>query len=139
MLCLSRPLIIACIPAYNEERTLPTLVLNCKKYVNVVLVCDDGSTDSTLDVAKRAGADVIKHQKNLGKSAALRSLFKSAFNQGVDVLIRLDADGSHNHIDIPGLLEPILKLNKKVDVVISSRFMKGDYIPVSRLNILEII
>ena len=129
-------MIVACIPAFNEERTLQTLIMKCKKYVNIVLVCDDGSTDSTSIVAKRAGAKVIMHQKNLGKGAALTTLFKAAINQNADILITLDADGSHDPDDIPILLEPILRGTFKVDVVIGSRFLNGDYAHVSRLNVL---
>ena len=54
----------ACIPAYNEENTISDLVKTAKKYVDKVVVCDDGSTDKTLENAKLAGADIISHKKN---------------------------------------------------------------------------
>jgi glycosyltransferase involved in cell wall biosynthesis len=53
----------ACIPAYNEEDTISDLVKSAKKFVDKVIVCDDGSTDDTLNNAKLAGAEVISHKK----------------------------------------------------------------------------
>ena len=134
MILLKKPTIIACIPAFNEERTLPLLIPTCKKYTDKIFVCDDGSTDLTYDIAKRLGAEVVKHERNLGKGVALQTLFKLALNNGADVVVTLDADGAHNPEDIPLLLEPILKQNPNVDVVIGSRFMKSGFGPVSRLN-----
>ena len=63
-------MILAAIPAYNEEIAIGSVILRTKKYVDKVIVIDDGSTDSTSIVAKMAGADVIQHDKNLGKGAA---------------------------------------------------------------------
>ena len=54
----------ACIPAYNEENTISDLVKIAKKFVDKVVVCDDGSTDDTLNNAKLAGAEIISHKKN---------------------------------------------------------------------------
>jgi len=66
---------VACIPAYNEENVIADVVLRTKNFVDEVIVCDDGSQDNTLQNAKSAGAKVIVHDKNLGKGAALKSLF----------------------------------------------------------------
>ena len=72
-----RPLIVAAIPAFNEERTIAKLVLEAQKHVDVVLVCDDGSEDMTGEIAERMGADVIRHEKNMGYGAAIKLNIKN--------------------------------------------------------------
>ena len=116
-----KPLVVAGIPAFNEERTIAKLVLEAQKHVDVVLVCDDGSTDCTAEIAKRMGADVIRHEKNLGYGAATKSLFTMARELNADVLVTFDGDGQHDPNDIPRLIEPVLE--NKVDVVLGSRFL----------------
>ena len=117
----SKPLIVAGIPAFNEERTIAKLVLEAQKYVDVVLVCDDGSTDMTAEIAERMGADVIRHEKNLGYGAATKSLFTMARELNADILVTFDGDGQHDPNEIPYLIEPILK--NKADIVLGSRFL----------------
>lgn len=126
----AKPLIIACIPAYNEERTISKVVLQTRKYVDNVLVCDDGSSDMTGELAKELGAVVILHEKNLGKGAALRSLFDAGRKMGADVVVTLDADAQHVPSEIPSLLQPIL--NEEADVVIGRRAMTGISAPAHR-------
>ena len=118
-----KPLVVACIPAYNEEKTIARLVLQTMKYVDKVIVCDDGSTDLTGEIAKRLGAIVVKHERNLGKGAALRSLFDAGRKIGADIFVTLDADGQHDPCEIPKLVEPIV--NGGAHVVIGSRYVKG--------------
>lgn len=117
----SKPLIVAAIPAFNEERTIAKVVLAAQEFVDVVLVCDDGSTDCTAEIAERMGANVIQHEKNFGYGAAVKSLFAKARELGADVLVTLDGDGQHDPHGIPALLKPVLE--NKVDVVIGSRFL----------------
>jgi len=115
--------IIACIPAYNEEKTIAKVVLKAKKYVDKVIVCDDGSTDMTAEIAEAMGAKVIRHERNKGYGAALASLFKAARGENASAMIILDADLQHNPDDIPKLLSPIIK--GEADIVIGSRFLNG--------------
>jgi glycosyltransferase involved in cell wall biosynthesis len=117
-------LIVAAIPAFNEEHTIAKLVLEAQKHVDVVLVCDDGSTDSTADIAERMGADVIRHDRNLGYGAAIKTLFIMARELDADVLVTLDGDGQHDPCEIPSLVEPVLE--NKADVVLGSRFLTKD-------------
>lgn len=116
-----RPLVVAAIPAYNEEKTIAKVVLQAQKYVDRVVVCDDGSADMTAEIAARLGADVVRHERNLGYGAAVQSLFKRAHELDVDVMVTLDGDGQHNPNEIPVLVEPVLE--GKADVVIGSRFL----------------
>jgi glycosyltransferase involved in cell wall biosynthesis len=114
----------ACIPAYNEEDTISDLVKSAKKFVDKVIVCDDGSTDDTLNNAKLAGAEVISHKKNQGYGAAITSLFDYCRMQNADVMITLDGDGQHDPNQIPILLDTISQ--HSVDVVLGSRFLDNN-------------
>ncbi|HJX69924.1 MAG TPA: glycosyltransferase family 2 protein, partial [Dehalococcoidia bacterium] len=116
-----RPTVIAAIPCFNEERFIGSIVLKTKKYVDRVIVIDDGSTDDTAQVASDAGATVYRHSRNLGYGAAIRTAYREARNLGVDVMLTLDGDGQHEPADIPQLLSPIL--NGEADVVVGSRFL----------------
>ncbi len=109
------------ITAKNEAKTIEDVVRRTKKYVNQVLVVNDGSTDLTLPNAAAGGAVVISHPFNLGKGAAIRSGWLwLAWTQNLrpdDLIVSLDADGQHNPDDIPLLLNQI----GKYDMVIGSR------------------
>ncbi len=95
--------VLALIPAWNEARTLGSIVEAVRQTLPV-LVVDDGSTDATADVARRAGATVISHPVNRRKGAALVTGFAWALEQGFDAVATLDADGQHDPADLPGLL-----------------------------------
>ena len=111
---------IACIPAYNEEPNIKKIIENVAKFVDKVIVCDDGSNDNTVLEAENAGAYVIKSQKNKGKGAALQELFKFAKSSNVDIMITIDADGQFVADEIPLLLKPIIE--EKSDIVVGYRF-----------------
>ena len=115
---------IACIPAYNEESHIESLVKSAKNHVDSVVVCDDGSTDNTANIAKKAGAVVISHKTNKGYGAAIISLFNYARENNADVMVTLDGDGQHDPDQIPLLLNTITQHN--VDVVIGSRFLNSN-------------
>ena len=112
-------LVVAAIPAYNEEQMIAKTIVCAKKYVERVIVVDDGSEDDTAEIAQSLGAVTYRHTKNRGKGAALRTIFVAARELGVTVLVTLDADAQHNPSEIPKLIAPIL--NKDADIVIGSR------------------
>jgi len=118
-----KPFVVAAIPAYNEEKTIAKVVLQAQRFVDKVVVCDDGSSDLTADIAERVGADLVRHNKKLGYGAAIQSLFKWAKRANADIMVTLDGDGQHNPNEIPVLAEPVLE--GKADIVIGSRFL-GD-------------
>ena len=64
-------LIVVGIPAYNEEKTIARVVLTAQKHAHVVVICDDGSSDMTGEIAEHLGALVVRHEKNHGYGAAL--------------------------------------------------------------------
>ena len=110
---------IACIPAYNEEKSIHKVVKDSFQFVDKVIVCDDGSNDKTAEEAKKAGAIIITHKKNSGKGSALRSLFDYVKESKFDVLITIDGDGQFFPKEIPKLITPITK--NGYDVVIGNR------------------
>ncbi len=114
-------LVVAGIPAYNEEKTIAQVILVAQRYADVVVVCDDGSSDLTGEIASKLGAVVVRHEKNRGYGAALQSLFKKAKELNADVLVTLDSDGQHDPAEIPRLVKPIE--DGFAEVVLGSRFM----------------
>jgi glycosyltransferase involved in cell wall biosynthesis len=119
----TRPKIIAAIPAYNEEQFIADIVRKAKKFVDEVIVVDDGSTDKTARIAKASGAAVIGHKVRRGAGGATKSCFEAAKARGADVLVTLDGDGQHEPADIALVLKPVLE--GEADVVVGSRFLGG--------------
>ena len=109
------------IPAYNEEKNIAKIIINSKEFADQIIVCDDGSTDSTVAIAESLGAIVIKHPKNLGYGSAIHSIFLKAKEINADILVTVDADGQHRTQDITKVIEPIKKGD--ADLIIGSRFL----------------
>ena len=112
--------IVAVIPAYNEAVVISGVVNGLKPYADCVVV-DDGSVDSTGELARRAGAIVIRHLINRGQGAALENGRRYALPLGADIIVHFDADGQHDSKDIAVMVEPIAK--GEVDVTLGSRFL----------------
>ncbi|MBC8276315.1 MAG: glycosyltransferase family 2 protein [Chloroflexi bacterium] len=119
--------VMAAIPAYNEEKYIGTIVLKTRQYVDEVIVVDDGSTDSTSSVASLAGATVIRHDKNMGKGAAIQSILAEARRKNPHILVLLDADFQHDPDEIPILIKPII--SDGFDLAIGSREQQRGKIP----------
>ena len=113
--------VVAIIPAYNEEQALPDVISKTLKYVDKVIVVNDGSVDRTAEIALEAGAEVINHSTNLGKGEALKSGFKAISDDSI--IITIDGDGQHNPNEIPDLIRPIIE--DGVDLVNGSRYLNG--------------
>jgi glycosyltransferase involved in cell wall biosynthesis len=96
--------VLAIIPALNAERTVPRVIEAARQQIEPVVVIDDGSSDRTGDVARAAGATVLRHDVNRGKGAALKTGFRWARENGYDGVITLDADGQHLPSEIPKFL-----------------------------------
>ena len=112
------------IPAYNEEENIGAIIVKLKKIANTIIICNDGSTDMTAEIAKGLGAIVISHSKNKGYGEAIKTIFLRARDEQVDMLITFDADGQHQIEDISKVTEPINSGN--ADVVIGSRFLDDE-------------
>ena len=113
--------IIVGIPAFNEEKNIAVVIIQLKKIVDKIIVCNDGSTDLTSKIAEELGVIVINHEKNLGYGAAIRSIFLKSKDLDGDILVTFDADGQHRVDDINKVINPII--NGKSDLVIGSRFL----------------
>lgn len=123
-------MITAIIPAYNEEKTIGSVVLGTLQHTSRVIVVDDGSTDQTGEISKLAGAELLVHPTNQGKGAALKTGFEAAGD--AEVIVTLDSDGQHETSQIPKLIEPII--NDEADMVNGSRYLnrKDDKTPAYR-------
>jgi glycosyltransferase involved in cell wall biosynthesis len=120
--------IIISIPAYNEEKTLPYVLEEIKKYVDSdkynyeILVLNDGSKDRTVEVAKKHGAKVISNKRNRGLAETFKAEMRECLKMKADIIIHTDADGQYHSKHIPELIEKVKEGN---DLVLGSRF-KGD-------------
>ena len=117
-----KPIAVVAIPCFNEQQFIGDTVTRVRKYVDKVIVIDDGSTDNTSEVAQAAGAQVIKHEANRGYGESIRSCLKAAKANDADVLVTLDGDGQHDPAEIPQVVAPILQGD--ADLVIGSRFLQ---------------
>jgi glycosyltransferase involved in cell wall biosynthesis len=116
-------MLIAVVPAYNEEKTVADVVRQTKRYADKVIVVNDASVDSTAELAKRSGAQVVSHKANRGLGAALRTGFAAALKTAKpnDIIITIDSDGQHRPEDIPKFAA---KINEGYDFVLGARDIK---------------
>ncbi|MEF3405230.1 glycosyltransferase family 2 protein [Agromyces sp. CCNWLW203] len=121
---LDRTLIV--MPAFNEEASVGRTVGEVLRELPGVhvLVVDDGSSDSTAEVATAAGARVLRLPFNLGVGGAMRAGFRYAVANGYSIAVQIDADGQHDPAGVPALLDKLAE----ADVVLGARFAgEGDY------------
>jgi len=112
------PNVLAVIPAYNEEARVVKVIQATKAYLPV-LVVDDGSKDRTSEVARQAGAEVIRQEPNQGKGTAILKGFQYGVEHDYDAVITLDADGQHDPDEIPLFLQDFKE--KGSDLIIGQR------------------
>jgi glycosyltransferase involved in cell wall biosynthesis len=124
--------ILIIMPALNEEESLPATLKELREVVDDpdILVIDDGSTDATAEVARRAGAVSAQLPFTLGVGGAVRVGLHYARRNGYDRAVVIDADGQHDPAGITALLEA---LDDGADMAVGSRFAAGsDDYPVGR-------
>jgi glycosyltransferase involved in cell wall biosynthesis len=115
---------IIVIPAYNEEATVGQVVADAVRVADAVVVVDDGSRDRTSDLAREAGAIVVRHAVNRGLGGALGTGIAAAVKLGADAVVTMDADGQHRAADAQRVFERIGQGG--VDFVIGSRMRGGE-------------
>lgn len=111
--------IVAVIPAYNEAKTIGTVVKDLAPYVAEIVVVDDCSRDATSEEANNAGAIVIRHKHNQGYDRTIDDGFAEAAHRGASIILTFDADGEHDANDVPRILASIL--NRSADIVVGQR------------------
>jgi glycosyltransferase involved in cell wall biosynthesis len=121
---------VVCIPAFNEEKVIGNVIRECLCYCDSVIVCDDGSSDNTSQNAQQAGAKVIRHNKNKGKGASLKTLFQNALENDAEIIITMDGDGQFLPKEIPKLITTIT--DNDFDIVVGYRFDSNSEMPKYR-------
>lgn len=116
------------IPAFNEEKTISTVVTNIYRIVKDIIVIDDCSSDSTKDMLKKLPVKVISNQTNAGYAKSLEKGFRYAFGMGYKYSISYDADGQHSPQDLKNIIRIIEE--KKPDFVIGKRNCKNRFMEV---------
>ena len=93
--------IVLIIPAYNEEKTLRKVLDEARHYCDDMIVINDGSTDCTAEIAKKAGAKVSNNPINMGLGKTIRRGYELALETDADIVVQTDADGQYTLSDIP--------------------------------------
>ena len=114
--------VLAIVPAFNEERSLPSVVAGLRRSAPGVDVCvvDDGSTDGTAVVARSLGATLLSLPVNLGIGGAVQAGYRWARDHGYDVAVQVDGDGQHDTSYLPALVAEVA--GGRSDLVVGSRF-----------------
>ncbi len=129
--------VVAIVPAYNEATRIKSVIDRLAKYVDIIVVIDDGSTDNTAEVAIHNKTVVLKHLVNLGQGAAIQTGFEYAKTINPEVVITFDADGQFSEKEINRLIDPII--DQRVDITLGSRFLGSTVdMPIIKLMVLKI-
>ncbi len=114
---------LAIVPAFNEEKTIGSVVRDLFSLVDQVVVVDDRSSDRTAQVAKENGAIVLQHKINRGQGAALETGHEYARQSEADFVLHFDADGQFDPNDILPAWEKLKQ--EQADLLLGSRFLDG--------------
>lgn len=118
---MTNPDVWVVVPVFNESTTVAAVVAELKTHFDNVLCIDDGSTDGSGDLARAAGATVVRHAINLGQGAALQTAFEYLRRiPAATYAVTFDADGQHLVSDAVAMLDRAQR--EALDVVLASRF-----------------
>ena len=123
------------VPAFNEARVIAATLASLSRWLPNVVVVDDGSRDDTSDIARRAGAHVLRHVINLGAGASLQTGIDFALSRGASHVCSFDADGQHDPHTIDAMIAALE--DSGAEVALASRFL-GDVVgmpPLRRLTL----
>lgn len=122
--------VVITIPAYNEEKTIGSVVksikevMNNTKYQYEILVVDDGSADNTKIEAEKSGAIVYSLPRNMGLAYTFKKEMEQCLKKDPDVIVHTDADGQYPSKYIPQLIKEV---ERGADLVLGNRFGEGKY------------
>lgn len=122
-------MVIAVIPAHNEEKNIKDVIKKTQKFVNKIIVVNDGSTDCTREIAQKTKAIVLTHKINLGLGGTLKTGCDAALKLKADIIITIDGDGQHNPSEIPQFLK---KIRQGYDIVFGARSKNKKAMPLLR-------
>jgi glycosyltransferase involved in cell wall biosynthesis len=133
---MERARCLAVVPAYNEEASVARVIDSLHEHVPDfdVLVVNDGSTDSTGQIARDLGAKVVRHPFNLGIGGAVQCGFIYALENGYEYMVQVDGDGQHCPDQI-AKLQRAMADDRRLDMVCGSRFLTKEHgypAPISR-------
>jgi glycosyltransferase involved in cell wall biosynthesis len=113
---------LTALPVYNEVRHVRRVLDEVRRYSPEVLVVDDGSTDGTSEVLDEIGGlHRVRHAKNQGYGAALKTAFEFARDGGYEIVVTIDCDGQHEPQRIPRFVQAC----DGWDIVSGSRYLKN--------------
>jgi glycosyltransferase involved in cell wall biosynthesis len=114
---------IALVPAFNEQGTIAAVVAEVRAFDAEleILVIDDGSHDRTAEIARRAGARVLRLPFNLGIGGAVQTGFRYAFENGFELAVRVDGDGQHDPSQLAAVVGPVVR--GETDIAVGSRYL----------------
>ncbi len=120
--CKENMNIFIVIPAFNESRRIGKVLDHLKSVGLQIIIVDDGSSDSTYNIAKKHQVTTLIHKVNLGKGAALKTGCEAAFLMGADAVIMMDSDGQHKIEDLPKFVNALQE--RKFDIIFGSRNLR---------------
>jgi glycosyltransferase involved in cell wall biosynthesis len=127
--------LLAIIPAFQAEPYLADVIAETREYVSDILIINDGSGDNTHDIAVASNVNVIRHETNRGKGAALKTGFAYAIEHDYEAVITLDSDGQHDPKYIPDFIEVYTKAIESglpLGMIIGSRVADKADMPIQR-------
>jgi glycosyltransferase involved in cell wall biosynthesis len=116
------------VPTYNNEQSLGKVLNSLLSYTDQIIVVNDGSTDSTLDILQQfSQINLVSYTQNKGKGHALRTGFKHAVKSGYDYAITIDSDGQHFAEDLGKFLKKLE--DHPAAIIIGARNMDQSSVP----------
>ena len=119
-----KPKVIVVMPAYNAARTLRmTYEKLPKDHIDSIILVDDGSTDDTIDIARRLNLEVFIHTRNFGYGANQKTCYAEALKAGADIVVMVHPDYQYDPTLLPEIIQPVIDGN--ADIVLGSRLQTG--------------
>ena len=116
------------IPTFNNKNSIKEVALDCRKYLEHILVVDDGSTDSDIKTLfNNSDIIVLRHPRNLGKGQAIRTALDFVQKQGGKFMLTIDADGQHYAQDINNFI-PLIK-DDDTSIIVGCRDFNQQNVP----------